>query len=148
MRTQAEVTARGNRRESLRRKNGHAAKLGPMSVALNGAQFARVLGREPQLEPVGMQVLEHLQAVCETFGPPEQQNSTAYWNFIGDDGKLAGTLYHAGTRKTGVLTIKLAAAAHEEALQQWVFDRVGRVTNGDATPRFLEAHGFEIRRVA
>jgi hypothetical protein len=147
MRTQTEVKVRGDRRESLRRKNGNS-KPGPTSMAVDGTQFARVLGREPQLEPVGMQVLEHLQPVCETFGPPERQNSTSYWNFIGDDGKIAGTLYHAGTRKTGVLTIKLAAAAHAEALQQWVFDRVGRMTNGDEAPRFLGAHDFEIRRVA
>jgi hypothetical protein len=147
MRTQAEVTVRGNRRQSLRRKKSKS-KPGPISVAVDVTQFARALGREPQLEPVGMHVLQHLRAVSETFGPPERQNSTLYWNFVGNDGQLAGTLYHAGTRKNGVLTMKLAAAAHEEALQQWVFDRVGRVTNGDETPRFLDAHGFEIRRVA
>jgi hypothetical protein len=147
MRTQTGVTVRGDRRESLRRKNGNSMP-GPISAALDGTQFARVLGREPNLEPVGMQVLESLQAACETFGPPERRNSTSYWNFIGDDGRLAGTLYHAGTRKAGVLTMKLVASAHAEALQQWVFERVADVTNGDASPRFLGSHKFEIRRVA
>jgi hypothetical protein len=107
-----------------------------------------VLGDDPVLEPVGMEVAETLKAVCETFGPPERRNSTVYWNFISLHDHFDGTLYHAGSRKEGVLTFKLAAAGNAESLQQWVFDRLACVTNGTTAPLFVGSAKYEIRRVA
>jgi hypothetical protein len=146
MRSQIAVAVRGERRQSLRRVN-ERSKPGPIAVAVEPVDFARVVGQEPKLEPVGMEVLEDLQAICETFGPPERVNSTVYWNFV-DRGGKSGTLYHAGSRKQGVLTFKLAADGKAEGLQQWVFDRVAHVTNGDSAPMFLGSAKYEIRRVA
>jgi hypothetical protein len=144
MRSQIAVAVRGERRPSLRRVSGNPKRV---PIAADAPDFARVVGSDPKLEPVGMEVLEDLRAVCETFGPPERRNSTVYWNFV-DRGGQTGTLYHAGSRKQGVLTFKLAVTGNPESLQQWVFDRLGSVTNGDSVPLFLGATKYEICRVA
>src|ERR1700734_767719 len=121
MRSETGVAGGVERQVSLRRKS---TKAGSIYAWLASTDFARVVGDDPALEPVGMEVAETLKAVCETFGPPERRNSTVYWNFISRHDHFDGPLSPAGSRKEGVLTFKLAAAGNAESLQQWMFDRL------------------------
>jgi hypothetical protein len=147
MRTETAASARGGHLISPRRERAQVARPNPGEVAVEPTDFARVLGKAPQFDSVGMEVLESLDAMAEVFGPPERKGSVAYWNFVSRDGAF-GTLFCRAVTRRRDLTFSLSARSGAEAFHQWTFDRLGKVSNGDAAPLFLGGAKYEIRRIA
>lgn len=132
---------------SPRRARATVARPNQGEVAVEPADFVRVLGRNPRFGSVGMEVLESLDAMAEVFGPPERKGSVAYWNFVSGDSSF-GTIFCTATARRRDLTFSLSARSGAEAFHQWTFDRLGKVSNGDLTPLFIGGAKYEIRRVA
>lgn len=147
MRTEIAASARGNRLISPRRERAQVARPSQGEVAVDPADFSRVLGRTPRFDSVGMEVLESLDAMAEVFGPPEREGAVAYWNFVSRDGAF-GTIFCTVVARRRDLTFSLSARSDAEAFHQWTFDRLAKVSNGDSAPLFLGGAKYEIRRVA
>lgn len=147
MRTDTALSARGSRRPSLRRAVGSEGP-GPQTAAMDACDFSRVLGEQPQLKDVRMQIIEGLEVLAETFGPPEREGVLAFWNFTGRDGQTRGTIFGKDQSKTRQVVFSVAARSNAKTLHQWIFDRLANVSNGDTAPLFLRAAKYEIRSVA
>lgn len=146
MRTDIQVSARGTRRSSLRRAVENEGP-GPQTATMDACDFSRVLGEQPHLKDVGMQIIEGLEVLAETFGPPEREGTLVFWNFTGRDGSR-GTVFGKDQSKTRQVVFSVASRSNAKALHGWIFDRLANVSNGDAAPLFLHAAKYEIRSVA
>jgi hypothetical protein len=116
-------------------------------------EFARVVGRVPNLKPP--QIVSHafLDEFTWAFGPPERidlvSKSVLYWNFESDTG-IAGFSLRIDVapraRTNRELDISLTAPRRKdsEPFVDWVLYRLGTVSHGDVAPVFLNGDKFVI----
>jgi hypothetical protein len=116
-------------------------------------EFARVVGRVPNLKQP--QICSHgfLDEVTQAFGPPEKlkraSKSVLYWNFQSETGATGFSILielTPSTRTNRELDIELAARTRKDSRSfvDWAMYRIGSVSQRDVAPVFLNGEKFVI----
>jgi hypothetical protein len=116
-------------------------------------EFARVVGRVPNLRQPQIYSHGFLDEVTQAFGPPEklkrESKAILYWNFVSDNGATGFSLrieLPARGRTNQELDIEIAARRHRDSrpFVDWAIHRIDSVSQRDVAPVFLNGEKFVI----
>jgi hypothetical protein len=122
-------------------------------VKTQDTEFARIVGRVPNLKPPQIYSHAFLGEVTEAFGPPEKlkraSKSVLYWNFQSETGATGFSIrieLTPSTRTNQELDIELATRSRKDSrpFVDWAMYRIGTVSQRDVAPVFLNGEKFVI----